>query len=104
MSYPGLELEQEVLILGVILRSGHVVASKLCDRLQRIPERQYLEVCFSTLETAKDVHAAISGHALIVGNRPLLEKLEVIDRMRGLGNVRDTRDHDWSAPLGVRGI
>src|SRR6516162_4260530 len=72
-----LEFEQEIAVLGIVLRALDRRAGKRADRIEIPPAGQRDEVRLIADLALEDLHAEIAGHAAVVGDRVRVEELAV---------------------------
>jgi len=70
-------LDQELVVLGIELGHGDVLAGERFYRLERLPQRDDGELGSVVMVTAQDVDRDVARRPGIVRDRPVMEELGV---------------------------
>src|SRR5512142_1463764 len=88
------EFEQEVAVLGIILRLQQIVSGERADRIERRPVRDREEMRDVTFVAAQHRGIEVAGGGTVVGNRALAQELGVgIGPLERRAPVPDPADH-----------
>ena len=89
-----LELEQEVLILGVVLGDLDIAAGEGLDRRPTLPLGDDQKTRDALIVTAQDTHALVARNGLVVRHSALDQEREIgIAFVGGSTSVPDASDH-----------